>query len=55
MLQSVALVRTDVCQEHIVSIIKVTKTGELGTTLSKLATEASCAEILCRYKEFHLL
>jgi hypothetical protein len=31
MLCRVALVRTDVSEEHIVSIIKVTRIGELGT------------------------
>jgi hypothetical protein len=34
MLHRVALVRTDVLEEHSASIIKVTKIGELGTTLA---------------------
>jgi hypothetical protein len=31
MLRHVALVRTDVAEEHIASIIRVTRIGELGT------------------------
>jgi hypothetical protein len=31
MLRRVALVRTDVSEEHIVSIIRMTRIGELGT------------------------
>jgi hypothetical protein len=34
MLRRVALVRTDVLEEHIASIIKVTRIGELATTLA---------------------
>jgi UTP-glucose-1-phosphate uridylyltransferase len=34
MLHSVALVRTDVSKKHIVSIIRVTRIGELGTISS---------------------
>jgi demethoxyubiquinone hydroxylase (CLK1/Coq7/Cat5 family) len=34
MLHRVALVRTDVSEEHIASIIRVTRIGELGTTLA---------------------
>jgi hypothetical protein len=34
MLRSVALVRTDVSEELSASIIKVTRIGELGTTLA---------------------
>jgi hypothetical protein len=33
MLRCVALVRTDVSEESITSIIRVTRIGELGTTL----------------------
>jgi hypothetical protein len=33
MLCSVALVRTDISEERIASIIKMTRIGELGTTL----------------------
>jgi hypothetical protein len=33
-LSRVALVRTDVSEEHIVSIIRVKRIGELGTTLA---------------------
>jgi hypothetical protein len=34
MLRHVALVRTDVSEEHIACIIRVTRIGELGTTLA---------------------
>jgi hypothetical protein len=34
MLRRVALVRTDISEERIASIIKVTRIGELGTTLA---------------------
>jgi hypothetical protein len=34
MLRLVALVRTDVSEEHSISIIRVIRIGELGTTLS---------------------
>jgi hypothetical protein len=34
MLRRVALVRTDVSEEHITSIIRVTRMGEPGTTLA---------------------
>jgi hypothetical protein len=34
MLRRVALVRTDVSEEHSASIITVTRIGELGTTLT---------------------
>jgi DNA-binding TFAR19-related protein (PDSD5 family) len=34
MLSRVALVRTDVAEELSVSVIKVTRIGELGTTLA---------------------
>jgi hypothetical protein len=34
MLRCVALVRFDVSEEHIASIIRVTRTGELGRTLA---------------------
>jgi hypothetical protein len=34
MLRSVAVVRTDVSEEYIYSIIRVTRIGELGTTLA---------------------
>jgi hypothetical protein len=45
MLHRVALVRTDVSEERSASIIRVTKIGELGTTLAKLATDACYEEI----------
>jgi hypothetical protein len=34
MLRRMALVRTDVSEEHIASIIRVIRIGELGTTLA---------------------
>jgi hypothetical protein len=34
MLRSVALANTDVSEEHSASIIRLTKIGELGTTLA---------------------
>jgi hypothetical protein len=34
MLRRVALVRTDVSEEHSASFIRVTRIGELGTTLA---------------------
>jgi hypothetical protein len=36
----VALVRTDVLEEDIASIIRVTKIGELRTTIAVISTEA---------------
>jgi hypothetical protein len=42
MLRRVALVKTDVSEELRASIIKVTRIGELGTTLVGLATDARC-------------
>jgi hypothetical protein len=42
MLGSVALVRTDVSEERIASIIRVTRIGELGTTLYFFAACTDC-------------
>jgi hypothetical protein len=48
MLDRVAIVRTDVSEESIASIIRVTRIGELGTYLANLATKARCEEtIVC--------
>jgi hypothetical protein len=44
MLRHVALVRTDVSEEHSASIIRVTRIGELGT-LAIIETDACCEEI----------
>jgi hypothetical protein len=41
MLRRVALVRTDVSEELIASIIRVTRIGELGTTLAITSNRAS--------------
>jgi hypothetical protein len=44
MLGRVALVKEGVSEEHIAYIIRVTRIGELGTTLAiYLPTKASCA------------
>jgi hypothetical protein len=45
MLRSVALVRTDVSEELSASFIKVTKIGELGTTLAVTRHESICLVI----------
>jgi hypothetical protein len=37
----VALVRTDVSKEYNASIIRVTKIGELGTTLAETSNEST--------------
>jgi hypothetical protein len=39
MLRRVALVRTDVSEEHSSSIIRMTRIGELGTTLAVIIPE----------------
>jgi hypothetical protein len=44
MLRRVAFVRTDVSEELSASFIRVTRIGELGTTLA-VATEARCEAI----------
>jgi hypothetical protein len=41
MLRLVALVRTDVSEERIASIIRVTRIGELGTTLAVTSNGSS--------------
>jgi hypothetical protein len=46
MLHRVALVRTDDSEELGASIIRVTRIGELGTTLAVTATDARCDEIV---------
>jgi hypothetical protein len=46
MLCHAALVRTHVSEECSVFIIRVTRFGELGTTLA-VTTESRCKEILC--------
>jgi hypothetical protein len=45
MLRRVALLRNDVSEEPSASFIRVTRIGELGTTLAQLATDARCEEI----------
>jgi mRNA-degrading endonuclease toxin of MazEF toxin-antitoxin module len=41
MFRRMAVVRTDISEERIASIIRVTRIGELGTTLATAATETS--------------
>jgi UDP-N-acetylglucosamine 2-epimerase len=48
MLRRVALVRTDVSEEPGASFMRVTKTGELGTTLMKKALRSSEKSVLTR-------
>jgi hypothetical protein len=50
MLRGVAVVRIDVSEELSASVIKVTRIGELGTTLAQLATDARCEEILSLFE-----
>jgi hypothetical protein len=45
MLRSVALVRTDVSEERMASIIKVTRIGELGTTLAVTSNRSTLRNI----------
>jgi hypothetical protein len=42
MLHGVALVRTDVSEERNASIFRVTRIGELGTTLTITSTDVRC-------------
>jgi hypothetical protein len=44
MLRRVALVRTDVLEEHSASVVRVTSISELGT-YPQVATDARCEEI----------
>jgi hypothetical protein len=45
MLRSVALVRTEVSEELSASFIRVTRIGELGTTLALTSKRRRCEEI----------
>jgi hypothetical protein len=47
MLRRVALVRTDVSEELIASIIRMTRIGELGTLAVASRLYVGCEEILC--------
>jgi hypothetical protein len=47
MLRRVAFDGSEVSDERSASIIRVTRFGELGTTLALIATEVSYEEILC--------
>jgi hypothetical protein len=46
MLRRVALVRTDVSEELSASFIRVTRIGELGTTLAVTSTDAGCVPLV---------
>jgi hypothetical protein len=46
MLRRVALVRTDVSEELSASFIRVTRTGELGTTLATASVDEGGAKFL---------
>jgi hypothetical protein len=52
MLRRVALVRVDVSEESSASIIRVTRIGELGTTIAYLATDACVIRLLVRLMLF---
>jgi hypothetical protein len=49
----VALVGTDVSEELSASIIKVTRIGELGTTLAVTSNQRSVRRLLVTAKVFH--
>jgi hypothetical protein len=44
MLYHVALVRIDVSEERNVSIVRVTRIGEIGTTFAEIAFFAACID-----------
>jgi hypothetical protein len=46
MLRRVALVRTDVSEKRIASFIRVTRIGELGTTLAATSNRRTLLKIL---------
>jgi hypothetical protein len=46
MLRRVANVSTDVSEEPSATIIRVTRIGELGTTLAVTTTDSDCEEIV---------
>jgi hypothetical protein len=48
MLRHVALVRTDISEEHSVSIIRVTRIGELGTMLAVTSNPRTLQKMLLR-------
>jgi hypothetical protein len=49
MLHRVALVRIYVSEERIASITRVTRIGELGTTLAETTHRERCEEMQCAY------
>jgi hypothetical protein len=53
MLCHVALVRTDVSEERSASIIRVTRIGELGTTLAVTSNRRTLRRDIKRYLVFH--
>jgi hypothetical protein len=50
MLRSVALVRTDVLEELSASFIRVTRIGELGTTLAVTSNRCTLFAVVGSYK-----
>jgi hypothetical protein len=50
MLRRVALVRTDVSEEHNTSFIRVTRIGELGTTLAVTSNRRTLRRLLVTAK-----
>jgi hypothetical protein len=53
MLRRVALVRTEVSEERIASIIRVTRINELGTTLAVVSNRSAPRETLCVSRIVH--
>jgi hypothetical protein len=53
MLRRVALVRTDVSEELRFSIIRVTRIGELGTTLAVTGNRCTLRRNISQKKAFH--
>jgi hypothetical protein len=54
MLRHVALVRTDVSEEPSASIIRVTRIGELGTTLALTSNRCMLQRKVSSYKKSHM-
>jgi hypothetical protein len=49
MLSSLAFVRTDVSEEHVASIIRVTRIGELGITLALTGNRSTLLASVASY------
>jgi hypothetical protein len=50
----VALVRTDIPEEHVATIIRMTRIGELGTALTVDALHSSETSVLTRVTRHHI-